>query len=104
MQCKPPGMDLYFVIDASGSVDPREFDYQKKFVKRFLETHKLGPNHDDNRAAICFFADSKRIGEENKTYFSMRQMQKWTAEGKNAVEEAFRTYRRQPRVCILLKF
>ncbi|KAI3361009.1 hypothetical protein L3Q82_012904, partial [Scortum barcoo] len=58
--------DIFFLIDHSGSIYPQDFKDMKNFIREFLHTFRIGPQHV--RVGVAKYADSPNLEFDLTTY------------------------------------
>ena len=57
-KCSPPGMDLVFIVDSSGSITAPVYQNVRDFLTTVITSLKAGSG---NRVGIVLFSDSARV-------------------------------------------
>uniref|UniRef100_A0A667Z011 VWFA domain-containing protein n=1 Tax=Myripristis murdjan TaxID=586833 RepID=A0A667Z011_9TELE len=66
--------DIFFLIDQSGSIYPKDFSDMKKFLIEFLDTFRIGPQHV--RVGVAKYADSPNLEFDLTTYSDAKSLEK----------------------------
>uniref|UniRef100_A0A667Z027 VWFA domain-containing protein n=1 Tax=Myripristis murdjan TaxID=586833 RepID=A0A667Z027_9TELE len=66
--------DIFFLIDHSGSIYPKDFSDMKKFIIEFLDTFRIGPQHV--RVGVAKYADSPNLEFDLTTYSDAKSLEK----------------------------
>ncbi|KAM3873541.1 LOW QUALITY PROTEIN: collagen alpha-6(VI) chain [Diretmus argenteus] len=66
--------DIFFLIDHSGSIEPRDFTDMKKFMIEFLQTFRIGPQHV--RVGVAKYADSPNLEFDLSAYSDAKSLEK----------------------------
>ncbi|XP_054477460.1 collagen alpha-6(VI) chain isoform X2 [Anoplopoma fimbria] len=66
--------DIFFLIDHSGSIYPKDFQDMKKFIIEFLHTFHIGPQHV--RMGVAKYADDADLEFDLTTYSDAKTLEK----------------------------
>ncbi|KAM6936028.1 LOW QUALITY PROTEIN: collagen alpha-6(VI) chain [Lycodopsis pacificus] len=66
--------DIFFLIDHSGSIYPKDFKDMKTFIIEFLHTFRIGPQHV--RVGVVKYADSADLEFDLTTHSDAKKLEK----------------------------